>query len=281
MNLRHSPVAFMVGSVTCLICASFLLLLHARKIRDVSEEALPMAAELPVLEGREKFLKEQIEVAELHAQLRNGSDSERISAFVLPKELDIDRGLALFDILRAHLQRMDALRSLSSVEFEDSIAGEDGITAHPFSLEMVVTEEGAKKALGLFSLAGYLTVADALTQEEIDSLMKRSDQENPAGITSLERFLGTDLLRYVLEPKLFEEGLLGAYTSAGFADALQRITRGPSLTQAKEVLGLGLAQVLEQEKLWPLPFIKTSNIETKQDGVWYTISLKGAFYTAD
>src|SRR3989338_317738 len=201
------------GAVLALAGTSMLLLLvHVLAVREMRSTGLPAASALPALQHRVAVLTEQAEVSELQAALGGGTQEEAVRRFVLPATTDTDRLLAtldtLFEVLRAR-------KDLSAVS---------AVTLLPLRFEANVTEEGAATLLRFFDTAGMLTVSDALTPEETALLLRLTEQENPAAVTALERFLATDLLRYAHSPRPFQDQLLAAFSSDEFRQTLVRLT---------------------------------------------------------
>jgi mannose/fructose/N-acetylgalactosamine-specific phosphotransferase system component IIB len=253
----------------------FLLVLHARRIHEVKEVAIPLVADIPPMEQRLNFLKEQLEVAELFSALQSGSVEEKVHIFVLPKQPDLDRILALFDVLRDTLEQDGHIASMSAIDVGELLE-EDGLVSQTLSMDLVVKKEGMKTLEMLVRLAGLLTVRDVLSDDAVEILLLKTEEENPSGITALEQFLSADLLRYVRGGKRsFDDQLLRSFSSPAFFEIFQSVMNTELLNEAHRALEGNLGEMLEEQKLWPLPFIslKNAHVQTEENG-WHNVNLE-------
>ena len=196
--------------------------------------------------------------------------------YALPREIDTERVVAVFEVLRMLLPEREHIASMSPVEIGDLVEQEDDSAILPVSVEFAVHREGVRELMQLFRIAGLLTIADSLTEEELAILFERTENENPAGIVALEQFLSTDLLAYAIEPKPHEQQLRRSFSTPGFTSALDSILQNSALRDARHLLGGRMGAALKQQDLWPLPFMTFAErvlVPGEADG-WYHLSLK-------
>jgi hypothetical protein len=239
--------------------SALLLWLHSASVRDMREVGLPAAMALPNIEKRMEILKEQNEVAQLQAALRGGSTEEMLNVYVIPGEEEIDRLLATFDVFFTYLEQKRLLSAVSGVHVGEMVDG-----ALPVSFDATVTEQGFSDLLLFADLAGILTVSDALTQRDIDTMLAATEQENPASVAALEHFLATDLLRYSEEPRPYEEQLRKSFSGAA-EPALRSMLDAPRLQRARSIFK-DLAPVLRQQNLWPLRLLTVEKASSSSAG---------------
>jgi len=263
---RLPPVASLLAAVTLLSTSMLLIALHARSVRDMSEIGLPAALALPQIEKRAEILAEQNEIAQLQAALRGGSMEEMVRVYVLPEKEEVDRLLAMFDVLFAYLEQKKMLTDFSAVEVGEVTEG-----ALPVSFEVTVTQQGMADMLLFTELSGLLTVSDALTQEDIDTMLSVTEQENPASVAALEHFLATDLLRYSEEPRPYEEQLRKSFSPAA-ENALRSMFDVPRLRRARDLYS-EMAPVLRQQNLWPLRLVTVEKASAVTEGGMVRLSL--------
>ncbi len=250
---------------------------HVRTIASVREVSVPLVADLPIMERRKALLAEQVDLTELQNSLRIGSHEERMRVYVIPDEFDIDRLVALFEVLTLTVKKLDYIAStVSPIEFGEEVVVGDGVYALPISLRLSVRDDGLANIFNLFKLAGLVTIADALTEEEMTHLFERIEEENPAGIVALEQFISTDLLEYALDPRPSDDRLKRSFLGSNFLRTFEDVFSESLVADAKELLGGPLGHVLKQQKLWPMPFLTFEKILTesgKADG-WQMLSIK-------
>jgi len=261
--------------VVSLAFTVLLLMAHVQQVATVRETALPLLAALPSLERRLSLLKEQVEVAELDAALKTGSQLERIRVSVLPAETDVSRALAALEVLRSGLEEQGVMGMLSPIEVGKEHVREDGMAATPLTVQLSVRSAGVQRVLAFIRLAGLLTVGDALTSAEKNALIRATEEENPAGIVALEQFFSTDLFRYAQEPRPFEEMLKRSLQSEGFLSAFQTATDASLLREAKEFYRGPIGQAMERSRLWPMEFLTIDRMELSPGslGDWYRLPL--------
>jgi hypothetical protein len=219
-------------------------------MRDI---ALPSAVRVPALAERAEVLASQLDIAELQATLRGGTQEEILHVYVLPDDADLQRILSLFDVLRDHLKTRKFLSTMSAVEVGEAIEQAD-LHAYPIHVSFDVTNEGMHTLLLLFERAGFLTVHDVLRPVDVSLLLSLSEEENPAGIASLEQFLSLDLISYAREPKGARERLLASFSSPLFRTAFESVVASSQLSDIESMLGGELGKTLEEQKLLPLRF---------------------------
>jgi hypothetical protein len=267
MNALHRiigrPAFTLPVSGALLAFAGALVFTHAFTIRQVKEVGVPAAMLLPKMETRLLLLKDQLEAAELQEALRTGSAAEQLHTHVLPADLNLDRLLATFDLLRDAFQRDLLLFSLSPIHVGEPspLPGADGIRAIPVSLEAEVSEEGMDKLMLLLRLSGAMTVSDALTPSELSSLINLTEQENPAALTVLEQFLAVDLLQYAKQPEAYESQVLRSLTSEDFEIQFTELLKHSMLAKARYLYGGSIGDLLEAHNLWPAQMLGVRNVE--------------------
>lgn len=271
----HPALHFTLG-LTLLTISGILLYGHAQAITITRTESVPLLAELPSLEHTAKILKEQSELAELEATTRVGSQIERVRTYVLPEKSDLDRTIAVFEIMRETLSKKHQLGSMSDITFEEQNTREDGTIVRPLLVSFTVHEEAAPDIAALLRLSGLMSVGDALTEQEIALLLDSTEAENPSGIVAVEQFLSTDLLNYAQNTRLAEERLLRSFVSTSFVQSLQNVTRTSLLRDATRVLGGEIGAELQRYELWPLQMMSIEKAELEPGSVegWYTLSLR-------
>lgn len=275
------PLSACLAGGACLCLSALLLTMHLHALREMKDVSLPLAVELPPLEHRLQMLKAQVELSELNAAMRSGSPEEKLAAYVLPSPDDTVRLLAFFDVLREHLARAGMLRKMSAIELGDAQdvpgggdASKGVLQARHLTLTVTVNDDGRKELLSVLRLSGLLTVADALSKDELQHLFLLTEAQNYAGIVPMEKFLSADLMSYILETQSYEQQLLQSFPSEQFLRDFRSLTQQSLLHEAKDLLGGALGDVLRGQKLWPLQFMTASTIrqETGADG-WSTVSV--------
>lgn len=269
-------------SGTFLALSVGLLTMHISKVQDAKSIGLPAALALPAIEQRMAVLKEQSEVAELQASLNGSSGEEMLRMYVTPAQASLDRLLGTIDALAASLRSTGDLTSLSAVKVKTgtgfSLTTADGqvknFTATPVSFEADVTEKGMKTIFLFEEISGLFTVGDALTPTEQDSLLRLTENENPAAVTALESFLSTDLLSYARDTKAVEGHLLQSFTTQEFAQSIRSVTQGSRLPAAAELLNGSFGRALLAQKLWPLRFLTAKGATiTQNDNGTYRVAV--------
>lgn len=250
--LRHPVTLYMFGCLLLLFSA-FLLVEHVAAVRQFTMLTFPLAAQIPPLERRLRVLEDQVQAAELQAAVLGESEEEMVRTFVFPSNADATRLVAFFDLLREDLLTEKLLLDMSAMTVGETVPvpGMPNLRRVPFSLTFRLRQEGLERVLWFLDHAGAVTIADVLSQEEIDRLLGLAEEENPTSIVALEQFLSTEVLRYVREPKPFEESLRRSFVSDGFNSAFESVRDG-SLATMRSFLGGRFGTVLEKERLWPL-----------------------------
>ena len=276
---RRSALVLLLGASGFFLGSVLLILVHASAIRNMRDVTLPLAADIPALEQRLTLLKGQIELSQLQASLRTGSPEEKLQVYVLPQQIDLDRLIAVFDIVHDALQRSGLHKAMSPLQFGDAVpfpvTGTDRtLSAHPLTVSFTVREEGMKQLLTLLKLSGLLTVGDTLSVEQMKTLFQLTESENPTGITALEPFLGADLASYIREPRPYDDRLLKSFSAETFIPAFHKLMDQSLLPDAKNFLSHGIGSILVDRKLWPLPFLlpQTVSVEDGGDG-WVKVGL--------
>lgn len=274
-SIFGSPLILGFVGVFCISIAFPLFTAHIEEVKEVREKALPLLASLPALERRLALIKEQVEVTELDAALKTGSQLERVRVSVLPLETDVPKALATLELLRSTLEGQGAIGSLSPIEVGKEQPRGDGLAAVPLNFQLSARTDGLKRVLAFVRLAGLVTVGDALTTAEKNALIRATEEENPAGIVMLEQFFSTDLFSYAGEPRPVEEQLKRSLQSQGFLAALQQATETSLLKDAKEFFQGPIGPAMERTRLWPMEFLAIDCIELKPGSSpdWYRLTL--------
>ena len=280
MSLRHSLRRLLMSSVTLSLVGGFslalvvpLLMMHVREISTMQESALPLLATLPSLERRLSILKEQVEVTQLDTALRTGSDEERVRVYVLPTQTALDRALATFDALRNDLTDRGVLTAMSSIRVGERFTRSDGLRAIPLTVQFTVRGEGARYVFAFLRMAGLLSIGDVLTRSEKQTLIRATEEENPAAIVALEQFFSTDLLSYAKEPRPVDEQLKRSLSSESFTATLQTILSRSLLNDARELLRGEFGRSLDRYRLWPVQMLQIANAEVQPGSApdWYRL----------
>jgi len=249
---------------------------HVRAVAHVRDASVPLIAETVQLERRSAVLQEQVELAQLQSALRVGSHEERVHVYVLPKEFEMDRLVALFEVLSMAMQKYANVTHVSPLVFGEEALLYEGVYALPMQFSLSIHEDGVYNLLGILKLAGMVTVADVLTPSELQILFERIEAESPAGIVALEQFLSLDLMTYIKEPRTYEEQLTRSFLGSSIHALLENMLETTLLKEAKQVLGGPLGEVLQQQKLWPTPFLAIQKV-TIEDGTvenWHRLSFE-------
>lgn len=268
----HSRQCFLAATVLLLAFSTLLVFFHATALRDMSA-ALPIAARIPALEARLTILRQQAEVAELHAALRVGSDEERLRVAVLPKGGDLDRLLAFFEILQSSLE-------VEVSERNETTVGDEQLFVQEVTLKAELTHDGVEMLTASIGLMGHLTLGDTFQASERDELFRKTESENPAGIITLEQFLATDLLAYSNDTRIAEEYLRRAFSPPGFAALQTVISSSEELSSAVAVLQGPLGKRLSSASLWPLQYasIRKAAVQELPSGT-FQVELTIAVYS--
>lgn len=270
-----SSLLLALAAATCLGTAGMFFSAHLREIASVHETVLPLLASVSALENRRTILREQVEVAELDAALKTGSQMERVRVSVLPATAEMDRAIATFELLRTALDAQGLLGSMSAIDVQTERSRDGDFAALPFTVTFTVRGDGARRLLSFVRLAGLVTVGDALTPAEKRTLIRVTEEENPAGVIALEQFFGTDLLAYAAEPRAFEAQLTRSLQSEGFLSAFRAALQTSLLQEAKTLFQGSLGEKMAEAHLWPTGFMAVDKIALIPGAVpdWYTVRL--------
>jgi len=275
------PVALFGAGSGFMVIAGILMMAHIATIVEVRDISVPIVGQLPQLERKLDILEEQAELAELHSATRLGSQQEKVEMYALPKETDMSRLIATFEVIRDVLVRDGVATSMSDIQISEPTEAEDGAIVRTVSTEFIAHEDGVRTILLLVRLAGLLTVGDVLSDQEVALLVDRVEQENPSGIVALEQFLSADLLSYAENSKAYEQQLKRSFSSTGFMNAFENVLRTSLLREVKILLSSDLGQVLKGYKLWPMQIMAVEEINFLPGNApkWYTIGLKLQVFT--
>jgi len=277
----HPIISFSTG-IGLMVLSAFLILAHVKTIIEVRDISIPIVSQLPMLERRLRALTEQIELTQLHAATRIGSQQERVEVYALPEETDVTRLIATFEIIREALMRDGVLSRMSEISISEPSDSEEGASSRTLSVEFSVHDEGMQTILLIVRLAGLLTIGDVLTEDEIALLVDRVEQENPAGIIALEQFLSADLLRYSENPKAYEEQLKRSFSSTTFANAFENVLRVSLLRDVRKILQSDLGEILQGYKLWPMQIMALQKVSIMPGNApgWQRLGLDVQVYSA-
>lgn len=274
---RHRGIFLSIAAGVGLLGASVTLVSeHVYAIVGVRDTAVPLIAQLTELRYRQALLHEQVELTQLQSALRIGSQEERVRTYVLPARPNTDRIIALFDVLSLLPGQHAFIGGLSPITIGDALSEERGaLQAVPVSVQCTIRRDGLEHILNFFRLSGMLTVADALRADEIAMLLDYVEAANPAGIVALEQFLSADLLAYARDATTYEDQLLRGFSSPDVLASLRQTLQASLLRDARVFLSGALGDVLEQQGLWPLPFLLIRDVQIQTGGApeWFRISL--------
>lgn len=264
---RHPVTLYMLGCLL-LIFSAFLLVEHATTVRQFTTLTFPLAAEIPPLEQRLRILEDQVHAAELQAAVLGEAEAEAVRVFVFPPSPDVPRLVTFFDLLREELLEKKLLLNMSEMTLGEAspVAAMPDLQRVPLSLTFRLRQGGLERVLWFLEHAGAVTIADILSPEEIHLLLTSAEEENPSSIVALELFLSTEILRYVQEPKPFEEQLRRSFVGDSFHSAFTRVHDG-SLATVHAFLGGRFGTLLEKEHLWPLQAMRIlrSDVRIEED----------------
>lgn len=245
-----------------LILLSVLLLmghiLEARRARDIG---LPLAAVIPDLEKRLHVLEEQVELARVHAAIDRGAPEEFVHVYVLPKDASMDRVVASLEALRDVLFKDGQLTKMTAIDIGEKVT-EGGATTWPVRFTVSVNEEGLRTMSLYLRIAGFFTVADVLTEQDIEQLFLYAESENPVGIIALEQFLSTDLLTYTGEYQSLMDMVRKSFVSPAFDRLFTGLQENSLLREVRLLLGGPLGERLRRDNLWPLRFMTLDTVTT-------------------
>ena len=263
--------------------SALLISMHVHTISQVRDVSVPIVAALPQLEHRLHALQEQVELTELQSATRAGSPQEKVEVYALPKETNVSRLVATFEVIRDVLSRDGSLADMSEINVSEPEDGDDGSQVRHVSVEFAVHEHGLKSILLVVRLAGLLTVGDLLTEQELALLVDRVEQDNPAGIVALEQFLSVDVLRYAEDPKTYEEQLKRSFSTSTFLNAFENVVRTSMLYDAKILLGSDLGQVLQGYKLWPMQIMALDEVSVTPGNApkWYKLGVTVSVFSEE
>lgn len=266
--LRHPVTLYMLGCLL-LVFSAFLLVEHATTVRQFTTLTFPLAAQIPPLERRLRILEDQVHAAELQAAVLSETEGEIVRVFVFPSDPDTPHLVTFFDLLREDLLEQKLLLDMSEMTVGEALSVPDmpDLRRVPLSITLRLRPDGLERVFWFLDHAGAVTIADVLSGEDIDLLLTRAEEENPSSIVALEHFLSTEILRYVREPKPFEEQLRRTFVSDGFHSAFDRVRDG-SLATVRSLLGGRFGTVLEKERLWPLRAMRVVRSDVRiEEGV--------------
>ena len=208
-------------SAIFLVSSAQLIAAHAKVIGDMRHTALPIASRMPALQERLAVLKSQVQAAKATEAGKSGPLRESLRAYVLPSD-GVKRSVATVSALGDTLRSLGELRSLSSISVGDTEAADLTLTGATLNMRtldvsMEVTQDGLEDFLHATDLSGLLTVADALSKDQITKLLALTERENPMGVIALQQYFSTDLVEYLRHADLYDRRLLAGFSSGTFA----------------------------------------------------------------
>lgn len=275
-RLKASTSFLYTVGLTSLILVSLLLQAHVREVKAMREETVPVLGTVSTLERRLTVLKEQVEVSELDAALRTGSQEERVRVYILPPKTALDRAMTVFDLLRDDLTKRGLLGSMSAIEVKDVKTLPNNLSATPLTVRFAVKRDGMQDIFSLVQLAGLLTVGDSLSQTEKKALIRATEEENPTGVVALEQFFSTDLAAYGHDHRSYEEQLQRSFASDSFRAMFRTILDQSLLKDARTLFQSDLGSALERGRLWPMQFMKLDYVDIRPGKAkdWYQVDVK-------
>jgi hypothetical protein len=277
-------LAGIVTGSALLALSGLLLTTHLAAMHDVRQVALPLAAELPSLRTHLQLLKQQADLAELHAAAQTDSPEEKLRVYVLPANTDMARPLAFFDVLHDYLAQQKLLQSMEPIAVSDPVPvdGEPTLTARTLTLQLTLKPEGVQTLFALLRLTGTITVGDTIGAEDLQKLFALTEAENYAGIVPVEKFLSADLLSYVKEPKPFEQELTQSFPSEEFLRSFHSLLETSGLKDAAALLQGGMGKTLIAQKLWPMQFLQLLAVSTaEQPDGWLRVQAEVRVYARE
>jgi hypothetical protein len=287
MTSTRFRTGMIAGAVACLTASFALLAGHVAALRGVRDDAIPLAADVSVLERHADILARQRELLALQSQWEDGSAREVFHAYVLPREPDLRRALAFFDAADGLLARAGQSRSAFKVEAGGAagatLPGVDGasvvLTRTPLTLTATLTQEGTDRLLTLLGLTGFLSVGDAFTPEQAGRLFTLTEAENYGGIAAVEQFLSGDFLGYVRDPRAAEHSLLAAFPSERFLQSFRSIIDAAPLGTASRLLNGEWGAALARSGAWPSAFLHVDRVSVERvDGTWSRVTVGVSAY---
>jgi hypothetical protein len=242
---------------------------HLRAYELLRGDVLPTAVLIPALQQRERILQEQLEIAEVQATFRTGSQEELLRTYVIPGVSDRERLLRFLEAVRDSLQGRGLLSSMSAVSFGEieAITLEGvSLSSLPLMFTVTVTSNGAQELFTVLRASGMVVLGDALTREEQRELLRHTEAENPAAVMNLEQFLASDLLRYAREPQPHHEQLRKAFVSEVALESLEHLLSTSFLADVRALLGGPLGKALEQKNAWPMRYLALDAVEQQFQG---------------
>lgn len=270
-------LALIALAVLCTSMATRIARAHLETLQDYEHAVLPAAMEIPVLERRTAVLKAQLEASDVERALSGGVTEERLRAFVIPRDISNERILGFLDAVASVLQEEGTVAGTDPVRIGAAIdrsSPVDGTQLVPVTVRYRVTPDNIHALLTALSLAGPLTVGDALDRRDVALLLALSEQENPVAITNLEQFFDTDLLHYARQQRSTEDQVLKSFTSPTFAAALAAAVQTDRMQDVRRLLAGPLGERLQSQQLWPVPALLFDRIErVRQSDGTFTVDI--------
>lgn len=263
-RLRTTRTLLIAGGVS-LALSGGLMYSFTQQIRDVKETALPAALALPSLEKRLALLQQQADIGELQEALGTSSPDEKVRMYVLPPHDEIDRLIHTMDLFLGSWQKQRSVTHVTPL----SVGTATGVTldgikeplfATPIYFEADVTKDGLDRLMRFIHIAGFLTVDDAFDEAGRSTLLRLTEEENPAAVTALEQFLATDLLSYVRDPAAAERNLLRAFASDTFADSFRQVLDASELPKIEDLFSKDIAATMDDQRLWPVRMLRIKGL---------------------
>ena len=264
MNLLTVPLqAVRAHGITAvaIACTALLAYQHVQVVQTAQQVVVPSIASVVDLEHTRNVLQEQTELVELQSALESDQLEQQVEAFVLPAVLDLDRTVALFDVMQQHGAQQGYAGTEATIEVNGST----------ITIELDLHQNALENWLQLVEIAGVLTVYDALTADQRRALLTYSQQYNPTALPEVEAWLQLSLFEYGRDADLYTRRLLRSFNDAAFEELLLVLTETPQLTAATTLFSGSLGEVLQQHSLWPLPFMQLESLRMQAGSTpgWY------------
>lgn len=231
------------------------------------ETGLPAAVRLPAIEERMNILAEQNEVAELQAALVSGSADEQVQTYVLPTGTGTTRPVAVLGTLLSSLEDSKTLLWHSPISIGSFTDESADLTVLPMTVDLRLTREGWQQFQLFIEASGLLTVGDIASKVDMETLLRATEQDNPAAVAALEQFFATDILRYSEEPRPFDEALLKSFVSPQSLEAIRNFLGNARLQHIRGLLK-SMSDDVRSARLWPLTFfaMRKADVQLLDDG---------------
>lgn len=234
----------------CLV-AAMLVYNHVHIIIAARGTTVPNLAAVLELEQTREALHSQKQLEELQHALETDVLEQQVEAFVLPKEIDIDRTVALFDALQQYF----TLHGLANGD-AGSIVLHTDVAPPVITIDVPMHNRAIHLLLNIIESAGIMTVYDALPITQREALLHYTEVHNPNALPDLEQFFGLSLLEYGADADMYIRRLERSYADPAFANLITIALQSPYMQTAATIFSGSLGELISQNNLWPLPFMQ-------------------------